>query len=227
MRALIIEDNVKISQIIAKTLLDAGLVSDICGTAGDGQAALKDISYDVMILDLGLPDQDGLEVLRLVRKAGNVIPILILTARSDIRERVEGLDGGADDYLTKPFSPDELAARVRALLRRPGGALGVELVSGNIVLNSAERSISIAGQPVILSRRETDLLELLMRRSGRVVPKATIEESLYEFGAEVASNSVEVCIHRLRRNMEKAMADIAIHTVRGVGYLLTEEQVGS
>lgn len=226
MRALIIEDNVKISQIIAKTLLDAGLVSDICETAGDGRAAIDDIAYDVVILDLGLPDQDGMDVLRDVRKSGNSVPVLVLTARSDIRERVEGLDGGADDYLTKPFSPEELAARVRALLRRPGGALGLELNAGNAVLNTAERSVSIAGQPMVLSRREIDLLELLMRRAGRVVPKSTIEENLYEFGAEVASNSVEVCVHRLRRNMEKAMADISIHTVRGVGYLLTEEQAG-
>jgi DNA-binding response OmpR family regulator len=223
MRALIIEDNIKISQIIAKTLLDAGLVSDICGTAGDGQSALTDIAYDVVVLDLGLPDQDGLEVLRQVRKSGNTVPVLILTARSDISERVEGLDGGADDYLTKPFAQDELAARVRALLRRPGGTLGVELVAGNIVLNTADRSVSISDQPVVVSRRETDLLEILMRRVGRVVPKSAIEDSLYEFGAEVASNSVEVCIHRLRRNLEKGGANSAVHTVRGVGYLLVDE----
>lgn len=226
MRALIIEDNIKISQIIAKTLLDAGLVSDICETAGDGQAAIEDIAYDVVVLDLGLPDQDGLEVLQMVRKSGNSVPVLILTARSDISERVEGLDSGADDYLTKPFAQDELAARVRALLRRPGGALGVELNSGNIVLNTADRSVSISEQPIVLSRRETDLLEILMRRSGRVVPKASIEDGLYEFGAEVASNSVEVCVHRLRRSLEKGGANSSVHTVRGVGYLLADDVTG-
>lgn len=224
MRALVVEDNAKISQIIEKTLLDAGLVSDVCGTAGDGKAALESISYDVVVLDLGLPDEDGLDMLREVRKQGNSVPVLILTARSDIGERVEGLDRGADDYLTKPFAPDELAARVRALLRRPGAALGVELKAGNVTLNTAERSVSIDGGSVVLSRRETDLLEILMRRSGRVVPKTAIEESLYAFGAEVASNSVEVCVHRLRRSMEKADADVTVHTVRGVGYLLAEKE---
>ncbi len=168
---------------------------------------------------------DGHDLLAQIRSEGITVPILILTARGDIDERVEGLNKGADDYLSKPFAPDELAARVRALLRRPGSALGVELSTGNICLNTADRNIFIAGEQIILPRREVDLLETLMRRAGRVIPKSAIEDQLYAFGNEVASNSVEVCVHRLRKSMDKAGANVTIHTVRGIGYLLSDEQV--
>lgn len=222
MRALIIEDNEKISRIVADTLLSAGLASDVCDTAEDGLLALTTVQYDVLVLDLGLPDMDGLELLRQIRRDKATIPVLILTARDDIKERVEGLNLGADDYLTKPFAPEELAARVRALLRRPGGALGVELECGNVVMNTSDRQVKVREQLITLSRRETELLELMMRRAGRVLSKSSIEESLYAFGEEVASNSIEVCVHRLRKSLEKAKADVTVHTVRGVGYLLSE-----
>ena len=165
---------------------------------------------------------DGLDLLQQIRRGKAPIPVLILTARDDIKERVEGLNHGADDYLTKPFAPEELAARVRALLRRPGGALGVELECGNVLMNTSERNVKVRNQLVPLSRRETELLELMLRRVGRVLSKSSIEESLYAFGEEVASNSVEVCVHRLRKSLEKAEASVTIHTVRGVGYLLSE-----
>tara|TARA_R110000824_G_scaffold155226_1_gene327488 strand:+ start:37497 stop:38180 length:684 start_codon:yes stop_codon:yes gene_type:complete len=222
MRALIIEDNEKISRIVADTLLAAGLASDVCGNAEDGLLALLAVHYDVLVLDLGLPDMDGLDLLQQIRRGKAPIPVLILTARDDIKERVEGLNHGADDYLTKPFAPEELAARVRALLRRPGGALGVELECGNVLMNTSERNVKVRNQLVLLSRRETELLELMLRRVGRVLSKSSIEESLYAFGEEVASNSVEVCVHRLRKSLEKAEASVTIHTVRGVGYLLSE-----
>ena len=228
MRALIIEDNDRIARIVAETVQGAGLVADICMTAEDGALALSGVRYDVLVLDLGLPDTDGFVFLRRLRQEGKDIPVLILTARDDIKERVEGLNLGADDYLTKPFAPGELAARVRALLRRPGGALGVELACGNVRLDTTGRNVAVGEAPLVLSRRETDLLELMMRRAGRVVSKSAIEENLYAFGDEVASNSVEVCVYRLRRNLEKAGASVGIHTVRGVGYLLSEnEAVGS
>jgi DNA-binding response OmpR family regulator len=147
----------------------------------------------------------------------------VLTARDSLEDLVAGLNQGADDYLRKPFELDELIARIRALLRRPGEALGVKLAAGNVMLNTSDRVLTIDGIPVEFGRREINGLELLMRRAGRVVPKSAIEDAIYSFGDDLASNAIEVLVHRIRRRLQEAGADMHIHTLRGVGYVLSDK----
>ncbi|MBX3497025.1 MAG: response regulator transcription factor [Parvibaculum sp.] len=222
MRLLAIEDNRRLAALIAKGCRQAGFAVDSCHDLESGRAALETVNYDAVILDLALPDGDGLDLLARLRRAGSDLPVLILTARDRVEDRVAGLDVGADDYLLKPFAMEELVARLRALMRRPGQALGVRLVAGNVEFDTVAREVSIAGVPIAFTRRETDLLEILLRRQGRVVPKESIEEKLYAFGEEVSSNSVEVAVHRLRKHLVDAGATVEIHTLRGIGYLLGE-----
>ncbi len=223
MRLLFIEDNERLTTFVAKGLEKAGFSVDVFNTIGDGDVAMETVRYDAVILDLGLPDGDGLSLLRSMRDRGNTTPVLILTARDGVEDRVRGLDSGGDDYLLKPFAMEELLARVRALLRRPGGVLGVKLCVGNVSLDTIAREVSVADKPITISRRETAVLEQLLRRSGRVVPKNLLEDKIYGFDEEVSSNSVEVHISRLRKRLAGANASISIHTLRGVGYLLSEE----
>jgi DNA-binding response OmpR family regulator len=175
-----------------------------------------------VILDLGLPDGDGLDLLTELRSARNALPVLILTARDAVEDRVVGLDTGADDYLVKPFAAVEVIARIKALLRRPGGVLGTILRAGNIQLDTIGRDVQVGERTLVLPRRECAILEQLMRRLGRVVPKAVLEDKLYSIDDELESNAIPVHVHHLRRKLESANASAAIHTVRGVGYLLTE-----
>lgn len=221
MRILIVEDNRRLAALIARGCEKAGFAADTCHVLEGAQAALGTARYDIVVLDLGLPDGDGLDLLAGLRRAGSELPVLVLTARDALEARVEGLNAGADDYLLKPFAMEELVARLRALLRRPGQALGRMLVAGNVSFDTVAREVSIGGVAAAFSRRETDLLEILLRRQGRVVPKDAIEESLYAFGDEVSSNSIEVAIHRLRKRLGDAGADVEVHTLRGIGYLLS------
>jgi DNA-binding response OmpR family regulator len=221
-RLLVIEDESRIAEILRKSLARAGFVVDVVASCADAQAALAGFPYDVAILDLGLPDGDGLNLLSAVRSAGNQSPILVLTARDAVEDRVSGLDAGADDYLVKPFAVTELVARIKALLRRPGGALGTTLKAGNVNFDTIGRDVRIADTSLLLPRRESAILELLMRRLGRVVPKVVLEEKLYGIDDELESNAIPVHVHHLRRKLMDAGADAEIHTVRGVGYLLTE-----
>ena len=223
MRLLLVEDEERLAAAVAAGLGRAGFVVDPVGSAEDARAALACVAYDAIVLDLGLPDGDGMDILRELRRKGAATPVLILTARDALRDRVAGLDGGADDYLLKPFEMAELTARLKALLRRPSGALGLKLEVGDLSFDVAARHVEIAGRPASLSRRELLLLEHLMRRAGRVVAKEVLEERIYGFGEEVASNSLEVLVHRLRRKLTDGGALTAIHTVRGLGYLLAEE----
>jgi DNA-binding response OmpR family regulator len=222
MRLLVIEDETRIAELVKAGLVRAGFTVDVVGLCGDARAALAVTSYDAAVVDLGLPDGDGLELLRELRTQGNQTPVLVLTARDAIEERVCGLDSGADDYLVKPFAMTELVARTKALLRRPGGALGLTLKAGNIGFDTVERDVKIEGESLILPRRESAILEHLMRRLGRVVPKAIFEEKLYGLDDEHGSNTIPVHVHHLRRKLQDAGASAEIHTVRGVGYLLTE-----
>ena len=224
MRLLIIEDEARLSEILRSKLGDAGFTVDTAGSAADANAALELINYDAAILDLGLPDGDGLTVLATVRRLGKSLPILILTARDAVEDRVAGLNAGADDYLTKPFAMTELIARIKALLRRPGGVLGITLDAGNVRLDTVGRELAIAGRPVRVSRRELAILEQMMRRFGRIVPKAVLEEKLYGIDEEPDSNTIPVHVHHLRRQLQTANANLAIHTIRGVGYILTEDK---
>ncbi|MGC2521134.1 MAG: response regulator [Stellaceae bacterium] len=217
-----IEDENRLSGILKAKLGVSGFVTDIAGTAGDAVAALELVNYDAAVLDLGLPDDDGLSVLAAARRMGKALPVLILTARDAVEDRVAGLNAGADDYLTKPFAMAELIARIQALLRRPGGVLGITLEAGNLRLDTVGRELTIAEVPVRLSRQELAILEQMMRRLGRIVPKAVLEEKLYGIGEEPDSNTIPVHVHHLRRQMHAASASMIIHTVRGVGYILAE-----
>jgi DNA-binding response OmpR family regulator len=223
-RLLIIEDEDRLSGILKSRLGEAGFAVDVAGSAGDADAALELINYDAAVLDLGLPDGDGLAVLAAARRTGRALPILILTARDAVEDRVSGLNAGADDYLTKPFAMTELIARIKALLRRPGGVLGITLEAGNLSLDTIGRELSVAGKPVRLSRQELAILEQMMRRFGRIVPKAVLEEKLYGIDEEPGSNTIPVHVHHLRRQLEMATATVVIHTIRGVGYILGGNQ---
>jgi len=222
LRLLIIEDEDRLSGILKSKLGEIGLTVDIAASAADASIALELINYDVAVLDLGLPDGDGLTVLTTARAKRMALPILILTARDAVEDRVAGLNAGADDYLTKPFAMAELVARIKALLRRPGGVLGMTLEAGNVRLDTIGRELSIRGNPVRLSRRELAILEQMMRRFGRIVPKAVLEEKLYGIDEEPDSNPIPVHVHHLRRQLEAAGANVEIHTIRGVGYILAD-----
>ena len=222
MRLLVVEDETRIAELVKTALARAGFAVDVVSLCTDARAALAVTSYDAAIIDLGLPDGDGLSLLRELRTRGNQTPVLVLTARDAVEDRVRGLDTGADDYLVKPFAMTELIARTKALLRRPGGALGMTLKAGNISFDTVERGVRVEGIPLVLPRRESAILENLMRRLGRVVPKAVFEEKLYGLDDEHESNTIPVHIHHLRRKLLDAGATAEIHTVRGIGYLLTE-----
>ena len=222
MRILLIEDHKRLAQSTLDGLAGYGFGADLFMTAEEGLAATRTISYDAIILDLGLPDRDGLELIREIRATARWTPILILTARDGIDDRVKGLDRGADDYLPKPFAMKELAARLRALLRRPGGPLGTTIDIGNITLDTAARQLKVGGRTVAIPPRELDALELLMRRADQVVPKRLFEDSVYGLSDEVTPNTIEALVSRLRRRLETIEARVSIHTLRGIGYLLKE-----
>lgn len=222
MRLLLVEDNVSLVQLIAKGLASAGFEVDTAASVADALDIVSAGKYAAIILDLGLPDGDGLSVLKAMRVRSNSTPVLVLTARGTLRDRVSGLNDGADDYLVKPFAFEELVARIQALLRRPGDFLGRLRRAGNIAFDTVGRQIYIDDKPQSLSARELALLELLIGRVGRVVPKAFVESHLFGDSDEVRSNAIEVYVHRLRRQLADLGATIEIHTVRGVGYLMTE-----
>jgi DNA-binding response OmpR family regulator len=222
MRLLVIEDERELGGLVRGALERGGFAVDLAETLDAAKACLDLVSYDVAILDLALPDGDGLTLLRRVRRGGSTLPVLVLTARDAPEDRVLGLDAGADDYLIKPFHMPELIARVRALLRRPSAALGVMLTLGNLVLDTTSRLVRVDGGEVGLSLRETSMLEILMRQQGMVVTRELMEQRLYSFEAQLGSNALEVLIHRLRRRLQEVGATVVIHTVRGVGYLLGE-----
>ncbi|MDR6536793.1 winged helix-turn-helix domain-containing protein [Variovorax soli] len=191
----------------------------------DGEAAERELRaqpYAAAILDLGLPLKDGLPVLASVRKAGISIPILVLTARDGVPDRIRGLNVGADDYVVKPVDLDELAARLRALIRRAHGQVQERLHAQDVVLDPAAHTVHLAGEPVTLSSREFDLLHAFMLNAGRVLSREQLEQHLYSWGQEVESNAVEVHVHHLRRKLGSSL----IQTVRGVGYVLLREKPG-
>jgi DNA-binding response OmpR family regulator len=225
MRLLVIEDEPRIAEILRPPLEQAGFAVDFVHLCAEGRAALASHPYDAAILDLGLPDGDGLQLLAELRARGNGIPILVLTARDAVDDRVCGLDTGADDYLVKPFAVAELVARTKALLRRPGAALGMVLNASNIRFDTVGRDVRVGETYVRLQRRESAILEHLMRRLGRVVPKTVLEDKLYGLDDELESNAIPVHIHHLRRKLLDAGAKVEIHTVRGIGYLLVEKKM--
>jgi two-component system response regulator TctD len=223
MRVLVVEDNKELANLLAGGLRTAGFDVDLLGTMDEARAVLGYMRYAALILDLGLPDGDGLSIVHQLRRRNDPIPVLVLTARGGVHDRVTGLHAGADDYLVKPFAFEELVARLHALLRRPGQLLGKSLRVANVVLDTESRQIFIDGRPQVLSARETAVLELLMRRAGNVVSKKLVEDQIFGLEGDVASNAVEVYVHRLRKALADRKAKANIQTIRGVGYVLLED----
>jgi DNA-binding response OmpR family regulator len=221
MRILLVEDNDRLSGLLTTALGQAGFEADVVATAADADAALTASRYPVVVLDLGLPDADGLDFLRDLRRRGDSTPVLILTARAGLQDRVKGLQAGADDYLGKPFAIEELVARLQALLRRPGHLLGQALTIGNVTLDTEARQVEIGGQVIALSVREIAVIEILMRRAGKVVSKKLVEDQLFGLSGEVGSNAVEVYVHRIRKQLAESGASARIDTIRGVGYMIS------
>lgn len=219
MRILLVEDDSLLGDGLRAGLRQLGFVVD---WVRDGEAAERELrtdSYVAAVLDLGLPRKDGLDVLASVRRTGISTPVLVLTARDAVHERIRGLDVGADDYVVKPVDLDELAARLRALVRRAHGQPLECLSAQDVVLDPAARSVRQAGEPVNLSTREFDLLQAFMLSANRVLSREQLEQQLYSWGQEVESNAIEVHIHNLRRKLGSGL----IHTVRGVGYMLQRD----
>lgn len=222
MRILIVEDNVELSSLLAKGLHAAGYAGDEIHSLDEAREALADVSYAALILDLGLPDGDGLSLLREIRHQRNPVPVLVLTSRDGLQDRVTGLRSGADDYLVKPFALEELVARLEAILRRPGQLLGSSLRLANLVYDTESGQVFIDDEPRIFSARENAVLEILLRRQGRVVPKKALEDDIFGLTGDLASNAIEVYVSRLRKQLTLHGAQIQIHTIRGVGYLMSK-----
>lgn len=216
MRLLLAEDDRMIGASVQKGLRQDGFTVDWVEDGRAAELALTEGVHDVLLLDLGLPRKQGLEVLSAMRRRGDKRPVLIVTARDAVADRVAGLDAGADDYVIKPFALDELAARIRALLRRQSGRADPVLAYGDIELRPATREIRVRGEPVALSPREFAILEALLARPGAVLSRAQLEEKLYGWKDEVESNAVEVHLHGLRRKLGPDL----IRNVRGVGWMI-------
>ncbi|HXN56293.1 MAG TPA: response regulator [Myxococcales bacterium] len=218
MRLLVVEDNRALAESIAKLFRGKGYAVDSVGTGEDAHTALMTQPYDLAILDLGLPDIDGMVVLRRMRRAKSRVPVLVLTARAALQNRVEGLNMGADDYLVKPFALEELEARAGALIRRGVGGAAAVISHGRLSLDTAGRLASLDGVPLELPRRELCLLELLLLRAGQVVEKQMLLEKIFSYDEEAGVNAIEIYVHRLRKKLEPA--GIHVRTIRGLGYLL-------
>jgi two-component system OmpR family response regulator len=216
MRLLLVEDDTMIGEAVLDLLRGANYAVDWVKDGESASSALQLQSYDLVLLDLGLPRRDGLTVLREMRARQQRIPVLITTARDAVQQRIEGLDAGADDYLLKPYDMDELLARIRALVRRAAGRAEPVYAYRDVIVNPATREVTVAAQAVVLSAREWAVLEPLIARPGLVLSRAQLEEKLYGWKDEISSNAVEVYVHGLRK---KLGADI-LHTVRGVGYMV-------
>ena len=222
MRLLVVEDNEELARLLADGLEKAGFGADLVTTAAEARTVLATTRYAAVVLDLGLPDGDGLAILREIRDRKDPIPVVVLTARAGVHDRVTGLRSGADDYLVKPFAFEELVARLEAVLRRPGQLLGRSLRVANLVFDTESKQAFIDDTPQVLSAREVAMLELLRRRPGRVVPKKLAEDQIFGPSGDVASNAIEVYVHRLRKQLAERGAQVQIHTIRGVGYLIAE-----
>jgi two-component system response regulator QseB len=220
MRVLLVEDDAMIGASVQKGLRQDAFSVDWVRDARNAETALAAHTYDVVLLDLGLPGKSGTEMLKSLRRAGSDIPVLIITARDAVSDRVAGLNSGADDYIVKPFDLDELAARIRAVLRRRAGRADSVMRAGDVTLDPASHRVTLRGKDLVLSARELAVLEALLHRRGAILSRSQLEERIYGWGEEVGSNAVEVYIHSLRK---KLGADF-IKTVRGVGYVVPHDR---
>ena len=216
MRVLLVEDDTMIADAVGLALKDAAYAVDRVADGTSAIGAFAGQRYDLVLLDLGLPKKDGVEVLRAVRARGDPVPVLVITARDGLSDRIVGLDAGADDYLLKPFEMAELLARMRAVLRRKGGSAGPVLSNGTLELDPATREASAGGEQIHLSAREFALLQALLIRPGAILSRSELEDRLYGWGDEVESNAVEFLIHSLRKKLGRD----AIRNVRGVGWMV-------
>ena len=222
MRLLVVEDNPRLSALLVELLNDQSYAVDAATTVEDARAALAVATYDLIVLDLALPDGDGGTLLRDLRQIGHAMPVLVATARAEVVQRVTTLDAGADDYLVKPFSSDELLARVRALLRRPRQAEDPVIAAGNVSLDTSTVSVTIGATTLDMPRREVTVLETLMRQHGRLVPRRALEAAVYSRDSEVTGNAIEAAVSRVRKRLETHGATVAITSMRGLGYILAD-----
>ena len=216
MRVLLVEDDPMIAQGLQTALRDGGFAVDWMRDGAGAAAALRTAAFVLVLLDLGLPRRDGIDVLRELRRRGDTTPVIILTARDDIQHRVAGLDAGADDYVVKPFDLDEVTARMRSVLRRAAGRGEPVIQHGDLRLDPVTRTVERGGVPVNLSAHEYAVLEALLQRPGAVLSRAQLEDRLYGWDEQIGSNAVEVYVHGLRRKL----GSDAIRTLRGVGYFV-------
>lgn len=227
MKVLLVEDEKKIADFVSKGLREQGFVVDVARDGDDGYFQASHQSYDVVVLDIMMPGRDGLSILRGLRKAGNNVPVMLVTARSELDERLEGLNLGADDYLTKPFYLDELIARIQALHRRSTGAqLNLRQVD-DLVVNLATREVTRGQGPIELTTREFNLLEYFMRSPGRVFTRTQILEHVWGYDFDPNTNVVDVCVQRLRKKVDAQSERPLIETVRGVGYRMRKAKDSS
>ncbi len=224
MRLLVVEDDPDLSEVLRDGLIEEGYAVDLSVTGEDGLWRATTVDYDVAVLDVMLPDMSGFDILRAMRKKGQVTPVLVLTARDETADRVNGLDAGADDYLVKPFAWEELLARLRALLRRGASGRAPRLELGDLTLDPATREVCQAGTLISTTAKEFEILYVLMREPGRVFSRTEITESIYDDEYDGMSNVIDVFFSRIRRKLGSGEATPRIRTVRGVGYALTCEQ---
>lgn len=227
MRLLVVEDNEKLAGLMKKLLSENGFAVDSVETVDDANAALVATEYALVILDLSLPDRDGTLILKSLRQNGHGTPVLVATARADVGQRIQLLNLGADDYLVKPFSLEELLARVRALLRRPKQIAVAVLALGSLVLDTAAMTLTVNGNPVELSRREFTVLAALLGANGKLVSRQKLEQAIYSFDNEVTPNAIEAAVSRLRKKLDIHHANIDIAAMRGLGYILRERERAS
>ena len=223
MQVLIVEDDVRLAQALAHILAENGYQTDVVHDGASGLAYAECGDYDVIILDVMLPKMDGFAVVAQLRRKSISVPVLLLTARDAVQDRVEGLDTGADDYLTKPYDFSELMARVRALLRRSGPAKTNQLTIADLVMDLSSRRVTRAGQEIALSSREFALLEYLLRNKGAILSRGQLENHVWDYGLEGGSNIVDVYIRFLRKKIDEPFGSRLIQTVRGLGYTIREE----
>jgi two-component system copper resistance phosphate regulon response regulator CusR len=227
MRVLIIEDEPDVADLLKRAMHEATWAADVASSGRAGLEALAVHDYDLAVLDVGLPDMSGIDVCREWRARDGATPILMLTARGALSDRVSGLDAGADDYLTKPFAIEELMARLRALARRPPTPLETELAFHDLVLDPARRTVHRGGAPISLTAREFALLEFFLRHARRVVTRLQILENVWDDNFDPVANAVDELVGRVRRKIHRDGLRPMIHTVRTVGYILSEEEPGA
>jgi DNA-binding response OmpR family regulator len=227
MRLLIVEDEAALSGLLAHWLSHQGWAVDVAPSLADGRQALALTRYDCVLLDLGLPDGEGFSLLQDLRQRDDLTPVLAISARDALSEKLAVLNQGADDFIVKPFEPDEIGARIRAVLRRRHGAAGRMISVGNLAFDESTRDVHIGGQIVVLPRREVALLQMLLRRVGRVVSREALDQAIYNWDEAVGPNAIEAQISRLRKRLIRTGATVEIQTVRGLGYILAEVRVSS